>query len=863
MIKKSNGHYGMHLLAIVSILILSITQTHCRSRDSDLAAGDVAARATDRGKGSFEYWSYDEGPLRTPMGEELIKLHRSIPYFPGLSTAIYGEQFFRPAFGPIPWRMMQKPNSVKILFIGQDGTHIAEAAGRPATAGFGGRAQDLAEYFGVSSSAAFINTYAFTIKWQYGVFDAPVISGPSDDSKTLQYSSFTPNQVWLMTQDQQSRIAQWRNDMIDWIIRNNRESLKMIVLFGGAARDAMGSFVISRGGSVGSRYSAEEIKKNKIQVAEFKLVPAGGNKQASLMVNTSGQEMYTQETAEQFKAQFASNSAEYMKQIALPKGGVEGSGIIDPAQLGGYDIARKMRIANQSTISLKGLKLSDGSRVGVLPNGKEFDVLVTQLPHPTALSMMKPADASSAVKKGLLAFEKYPDWNIEADKYFENQYAKDQEFKYGRGDMGPEYYDFGAPNSRMVNVSSASRLKADTIVFGTRERVRFNTIKLDSMRTASRPVPAPDSSNMWISKSFGKDLYEFDPGPPLEMAKIIKKSLPKDTNFTEAMATNGDYAHYRGVWDDPQVLVIADPHGVDDLITARALTGTRGQHLHNFVSGLSFGSSTKKVGDKYLVLKTVTYGSEDSMSPEAWQEAVRQTADYRREVFKETLARIEPKLIILDGPIAEADFAAHHPDLAKTSLVILRSRPDADDDQKSIIADLNAAKDNLKKAKTAYDGKKLSIPRLHLSYYARTWEGTSGDRVISADGAAKGVAFAEVAPKWAYIQKFALKGDDLKSCKALHKKLVDAKVRLNFKESIPAYYDRVSRGKAVPDTCSGEAASDNDESPGPNGTVLDWSDDGHNMITLQMPMRQKPQQLDPDPIEGAELKLLFADPGNQ
>jgi len=57
-------------------------------------------------------------------------------------------------------------NSVKILFIGQDGTHIAETAGRPATAGFGGRAQDLARHFGVGPSAAFMNAYAFTINGQ-------------------------------------------------------------------------------------------------------------------------------------------------------------------------------------------------------------------------------------------------------------------------------------------------------------------------------------------------------------------------------------------------------------------------------------------------------------------------------------------------------------------------------------------------------------------------------------------------------------------------------------------------------------------------------------------------------------------------
>ena len=113
-------------------------------------------------------WSYDAGPApETPMGKELIDIVAAQPYMPGISKELTGDQKFRPAFGPTLWRMLQNPNSIKILFIGQDGTHIAEAAGRTATAGFGGRAQDMAAHFGVETSAAFMNAFAYTIKGQY------------------------------------------------------------------------------------------------------------------------------------------------------------------------------------------------------------------------------------------------------------------------------------------------------------------------------------------------------------------------------------------------------------------------------------------------------------------------------------------------------------------------------------------------------------------------------------------------------------------------------------------------------------------------------------------------------------------------
>ena len=215
-------------------------------------------------------WDYDAGPENTDMGRTLIDLNAAIPHFPGISQLVMGGQKFRPAFGPIPWRMLQKPNSVKILFIGQDGTHIAEAAGRPATAGFGGRAQDLAKYFGVSSSAAFMNAYAFTIKGQYNIFDAPVLHKGLDGKWGFNSSAdkfgdaFVNNQLWLMSIDQQSPITKWRNALIEWIVRNNRDSLKMIVLFGGAARDAAAAFIESKGGKVGGKYTEETLASVKV-----------------------------------------------------------------------------------------------------------------------------------------------------------------------------------------------------------------------------------------------------------------------------------------------------------------------------------------------------------------------------------------------------------------------------------------------------------------------------------------------------------------------------------------------------------------------------------------------------------------------
>ncbi len=820
-------------MRVALVVALSVTAA-CKTRtESGLKEGEAASGAPSpfAPVGSYPLWAYDGGPdLNTPQGRELVELNSRIPYFPGLSKAIYGDQMFRPAFGPIPWRMVQEPNTVQILFIGQDGTHIAEAAGRPATAGFGGRAQDLAEYFGVSSSAAFINTYAFTIRWQYGAFDTPIIDQRNGPER-LQFSSFTGNPVWMITQDQRSPLVKWRNDMIEWIIRNNRDSLKLIVLFGGAARDAAGTFIESRGGTVASRFSADDIKNFKIKVPEFTLEGAGSNQQTAVPLNRQGKDLlkaevgtvnYTDQNSVQqahtkFKQKFDADPATMKAKMVIPGDdvGINGSGMMHPAQMGGYDIAKGIQIGagEKGTLSIKGLKLSDGTEI-------KTDILVTQLPHPTALSSMSKEEASAAVKKGLLGFKKYVDdpenpWKIkpETDKNssLRNLFAEGKEFSYGRGDMGTEYYDFGAPNSRMVNVSTAVRSGQNVIVFGDRDKSGFNSMgailkTMQGAKAATLPQPPPYNDEMWIARATnGTDnrRFTFDPGPGEEVAKLMKTSLPQDLAFYKPRAVNGDFSHYRGAWPkalarrdaqlvDPDVVILADPDGEDDLITSRALTGTRGQFLHRLMLDLG-------VGDKYLLVKTAPYSSVN-----LWAETVEGTKGYREAVLKRLFAEAKPKLILTDGPDAAAELKRIFPECPVAGACVEIQRQGAANDSGIATAvPLIAAVPGFTDAK--YTGNMADIPRSHLTYYARIWEGTSGDRVITSNLPQwNGKVFAEVAPGWATSQAYTMPGPDMDGCTAMMQAMIDAKVRLGYGdhsqeqgERIPSYITRLTNGTPV------------------------------------------------------------------
>lgn len=765
----------------ITRLVLSIFSILCLSAQADLPK-----------------WSYDAGPsIGTEMGLELIDLTADIPNMPEISYKLTKSQKFRPAFGPIPWRMRLDPNSVKMLFIGQDGTHIAEAAGRPATAGFGGRAQDLAKYFGVNESAAFINTYAFTIKGQYGAYNTPYIY-EKDGERSVRFSNLVDNQLWLMTQDNGSPIAKWRNNLIDWIIKNNTDSMKLIVTFGGAARDAVASYIESKGGKVGSR---SENTMKYIQVAETKLQYAGGNNQFPTPINAKGRDLYSEMLGRKIDYKSASeqtavvedlktNLEAYIEKMVFTKGGPYSNGLIHPAQLGGYDLARAI-INGTKTRSLKGLKLNDGT---VIKN----DILFVELPHPSYLSRLSKTEASEAVGKKVQALQKYvaAGWTIEADSGQTNQFVAGKPYIYSRADIGPEYYDFGTPGSRMVPVSTASRMrgKAHVIVFGTRDRVKFDLDKIDDM-TYALPGEEFSEEELFIARPRSFDLrYIFDAGPGEKYAKIMKQNLNMKEIFKPKTGMSfkndgiaalniknnsevADFGHYRGTFKNPKVVILADPHGWDDLITARALTGTRGQYLHALMQDIG-------VEDQYLVIKTVPFGMEGATEDE-WSVVLDQTAEYRQKLFAEILKDRKPDFIITDGTYAKKEIE----NLVGSDIKVINLTRRSS----TMTYEFKSAAMKISNIE-GYKGVKATlrmanIPRSHLSFYARTWEGTSGDRVINGQGKHAGMAFAEVAPAWAFKQKTQIKDETEVEIDLLINKLIEGGFPLPG-EKIQNYIER-------------------------------------------------------------------------
>ena len=793
-------------------------------------------------------WSYDAGPdPQTEMGRELIDITASIPDMPSISRDIVGrKQKFRPAFGPIPWRMLQEKNAVKILFMGQDGTHIAEAAGRPATAGFGGRAQDFANYFGVNEGAAFLNAYSFTIKGQYGVYNTPYIVTKGDKSK-VQMANYVDNNFWAISNNLESPIVKWRNNLVDWIIRNNKDSMKLIVLFGGAARDAVATYARSKGATLGTR---NDKKLDQIQVAETKIEYAGGNNTFPSLVGKDGRDLYEKMLGRKLDytkskdqkavvSHLKANLDEYLKEMVFTKGGEHKNGMLNPAQLGGYDLDR-MNVNGVTTRSLKGLMLDDGTII-------ENDIIVVSLPHPSSLSrtVMDAGSyaegliaASKRVMRDVKKLEKYAKdgWEIEADPGKVNFYAKGENYQYGRSDIGPEFYDFGTPANRMVSKSTAKRmsLNANVVIIGTRDNGKFSKSAIKEM-TNARAAFGIEEDQLFIARpSAKKSRYVFDAGPGAEMAKLMITSLDFDSIYTEKSEVScededgkvtsrvevslvdnisevncadseektvrqmsfdkdgidaynikthpsvSDFGHYRGKFDNAKVLILADPHGVDDLVTARALTGSRGQYLQSAMDALN-------IADDYLVLKTVPFGM-DGANEKEWDAVLSQTEEYRENMINTVLDKGNTKLIIADGASAAKSIKRIVGD-RKIKVVTISRGNLASSGITDVVAVIKSR--NIFSVSGEFKARMENIPRSHLSFYSRIWEGTSGDRAITSDGIKyKGLAFAEVVPSWAYKQELKMSSSQKSGVSKLIEVLESNGLPLPY-ESIPKYLKRI------------------------------------------------------------------------
>ncbi len=837
-------------------------------------------------------WDYDFIP-DTPEGKKLIDLYSNMPYFPAISEQImretfkyrngrwssYATQKFRPAFGPVPFRV---PKRMKMLFIGQDATHAAEWAMSPGTAGFGGRAHSFASYWNVYYSAGFTNAYTYTIKGQYSSRGAPFVldgkitntaSGYMDELGSYM-KSVTPNDVWAVSMDQDSPLVKWRNKFYGELIEQHIENdLKVVFLFGQAAGDAMGSLLESSNAKVGSQF---EDMMDRVQVPEFYTVAAGGNNEAPVLYNKDGGDLYQSLSKERLSYSGGASSKVHkileenhdkaLDNMVFSQAGPYKNGLLYHAQIGGYDMD-KIYIdgSKKPTRNLKGFILPSGKKI-------EKDLFVIVLPHPTYLTNVKNgafadhvfrtlrmkysgpeynkygkametldriSDKSKASKirnEGFRAGDEKVDSLFQADlkhirhladpehPFIEPDFEWDgtkkvsdfdnkKLFSYDREEIDPSYYDYGAPYNRMMNESTAKRGRhsqmtinskrgksrgAQIIVAGSRDLPKYDYAAMDEM-LAHEPNQKLNPYDIFLTRTREiPERYQYDRGPTppydflfknLDRDKIYEakpgKSWSKDGIDAFYIRTHpkeiGDYAHYRGSFKNPKVIILTDPDGFDGMLTSVAQSGTRGQYLQGLMNDMG-------VDENYLVVPTVPYGM-DGASEGDWQHTIEATKKWREDIFKQLLKDYNLDVIIADGKYAQEELNRIIDPLMQSKVINIEKQGLANG---SGIKE--AAKSIREKIGGEYKsffarGKMDNIPKSHFTYRARTWFGTSGDRVLPSLGYEEGIAFQAVVPNWVVDQKPFLDNFTQKQIDMTLKKMND----LGFAkpdEAIPEYLKR-------------------------------------------------------------------------
>jgi hypothetical protein len=787
---------------------------------------------------------YNPGPdPKTKQGKAFIDLYSNLPEYSVMSEEIMDEQKFRYIFGTMITRTRFEENAVKIFFVGQDATHIAEASKQPGTSGFGGRVQALANYFGVDQSVATTNAFLSTIKGQYGSANHVFIEKNNANEQFIRRSTLVDNQLWSLAHDENSEIRKTREHFFEWMIKNNPESLKLMVLFGGAAKDSFAEFLLARGAEVPSRLNPDRLKN--IKVPSSKIVPAGGNNTFAVLLTKEGQDLYQilLKDHPQYKSFLNSRSLkkgieeldysnplvqkaaeevlerkgkEAIKLMTFIQGGQDSSGIIKAAQIGGYDLS-KVRINGKETQSLKGLKLSDGTII-------EKDLAFIESMHPTALSMMMiekgEKAVAQAVKKSLLPLEelKKMGWQIEPDKnsdgsLMENQWHSGKDFDYGRGEVGASFFEFGAPADRRANTSSATREGAQIILAGTKNTESFDKKALEAAKQglASETLNYDD---LWSVRPRNLiERYQFDRGPGKDLAKILYNSIDQkklfqvkpglqvfgkkdqditfqthgiDAYYTKTHPDTGLFGFHRGDFKNSEAFVLADPHGVDDWNTSRALTGARGQFLNRMMYDLG-------INDKYLVVKTVPVGM-DQASPEDWEHVRKVTEKYREIAIEQALKNPNLKYFFTDGEIAKKEMQRILSKLKLNNVIVINIEREGLNPQSGIVS----ARKEAQKVYSLNVEKNISevlqmkdLPRTHLTWWSRSWEGTSGDRVIEAIGKERGKARALIAPNWVARQKIRPLGSTQKSIEKIRQKFELLNLRIGT-ESLLDFLNKAS-----------------------------------------------------------------------
>ncbi|MEQ1879053.1 MAG: hypothetical protein ABL958_20605, partial [Bdellovibrionia bacterium] len=320
-------------------------------------------------------YAHNMGPdVTTEGGREMMDvIYRQGPEYDYLQKEFMPEGIYRHAWGPNPVRLNFAPNSMQVIVQGQDSVDDAEATKSPGVGtGYAQYVQEMMKALGIRTSFGTTNASFQTIKGQYGSFDHPIVKIGANGEREIVKEKVVDNYLWTLFNGRESIVAQHHNRVWFEMIKNNQDSLRAIVLLGGASHDSFAQLInASENFRIHSKISPEDM--GRYQKPASKIVWGGGNNVFPVLLNKEGGDLYEElvgrklsydKPADQLAATRALEEAgtEVIERMAFEGGGVKGSGFVDPAQMRGYDYERIEKLVDGRWVpaeSLKGMKWGD------------------------------------------------------------------------------------------------------------------------------------------------------------------------------------------------------------------------------------------------------------------------------------------------------------------------------------------------------------------------------------------------------------------------------------------------------------------------------------------------------------------------
>lgn len=171
---------------------------------------------------------FDSG---SPKNSKWIDLFAETPNYRAFGDAILsgrGEKF-RWKMGPMFYRGRLTPESVKVFIIGQEGAQDENLSNRSFTGSTGTRMQKFLNYFGITQSYLFMNTFVYTITGQYSLYGEDA----ENEYKLKQWKEL----MWL-AQNEDSIIVKHRHQLFNYMLETNKKTLKLIIGVGTAGKES-------------------------------------------------------------------------------------------------------------------------------------------------------------------------------------------------------------------------------------------------------------------------------------------------------------------------------------------------------------------------------------------------------------------------------------------------------------------------------------------------------------------------------------------------------------------------------------------------------------------------------------------------